>query len=356
LKDFLTPLMPLPTDHSERLQRLIHWLGTLDPALELRLATLQPASSDASFRRYFRLESAKSTLIVMDAPPPNEDCRPFVDVSKRLGDVGLTVPKVLAQDLKQGFLLLTDLGRQTYQERIEQGLEDAELQTLYRDALLALVKLQQADTTGLAEFSQARLVEELGLFTHWYIEQYHGVSPTPEQLNQLDAIFILLAKSMASEPQVLVHRDFHSPNLMVCTDPAVGSNPGVIDFQDAVVGPISYDIASLVFDARTTWEEPQQLDWAIRYWEKARAANLPVPEDFAQFHRQYEWASLQRNLRILGVFARLSIRDNKPHYLAHVPRVLQYTRQVTSRYGPFSPLARLLNKLENVKPETRLTF
>lgn len=356
LKDFLTLLMPLTTDPSERLQRLKRWLGTLDPALELRLATLQPASSDASFRRYFRLESAKSSLIVMDAPPPHEDCRPFVDVSERLDAVGLTVPKVLAQDLTEGFLLLTDLGRQNYHERIGQGIEDGELQSLYRQALLALVKLQQANASGLAAFSQPRLVQELGLFTHWYIEQHHGVSPTPEQLNQLDTIFVLLAKSMTAEPQVLVHRDFHSPNLMVCTDPSVGSNPGVIDFQDALLGPISYDIASLVFDARTTWEESQQLDWAIRYWENARTAGLPVPEDFAQFHRQYEWASLQRNLRILGVFARLNIRDNKPHYLAHIPRVLQYTRQVTRRYGPFSPLARLLDTLENVKPETRLTF
>jgi N-acetylmuramate 1-kinase len=356
LKDFLTLLMPSPTDHTDRLQSLTHWLGTLDPALELNLSTMQPASSDASFRRYFRLESANKTLIVMDAPPPHEDCRPFIDISKRLAKVDLTVPQVLAQDLKQGFLLLTDLGRQTYYERIGQGIEDRELQTLYREALLALVKLQKAETTGLAAFDQTRLIDELGLFTHWYIEQHHGLTLTPEQLNDLETIFVLLAKSMAAEPQVLVHRDFHSPNLMVCTDPTVGPNPGIIDFQDALAGPMSYDIASLVFDARTTWEEPQQLDWAIRYWEHARAAGLPVPADFAEFHRQYEWTSLQRNLRILGVFARLNIRDTKPQYLAHIPRVLQYTRQVTSRYSSFNRLARLLDKLENVNPETRLTF
>ena len=169
-------------------------------------------------------------------------------------------------------------------------------------------------------------------------------------------IFEDLARAMAAEARVLVHRDLHSPNLMVCTDPAIGPNPGVIDFQDALEGPISYDIASLVLDARTTWDEPQQLDWAIRYWEKARAARLPVPDDFAQFHRQYEWTSLQRNLRILGVFARLNLRDDKPGYLAHIPRVLQYVRQVAGRYNHFAPITKLLDRLEGVEVQTRLTF
>lgn len=335
---------------------LLAWLESIDADLGLDLNSLAPASSDASFRRYFRLQAQRRTLIVMDAPPPNEDCRPFVDVTGRLFDAGVTVPAILAADLEQGFLLLTDLGRQTYYERLQQGVDDLTLQTLYRQALDALVKLQQARQTGLATLDQARLTQELGLFTEWFVQRHHAVTLTPTENTQLQAAFETLTGSMAAEPRVLVHRDLHSPNLMVCTDPAIGPNPGVIDYQDALAGPISYDIASLVLDARTTWAEPQQLDWAIRYWEKARTARLPVPEDFAQFHRQYEWTSLQRNLRILGVFARLNLRDNKPGYLAHIPRVVQYVRQVTSRYATFAPIARLLDRLDGIEAQTRLTF
>lgn len=345
-----------PHFRSDRDHALLKWLGDLDQTLTLDLDSLRAASSDASFRRYFRLSAAQTTLIMMDAPPPHENCQPFVDVSQRLQAAAVTVPKILAHDMTQGFLLLTDLGRQTYYDKVVEGWSDQTLQSHYLLALDALVKLQQADSHGLAALDTQRLIDELQLFPEWFIQKHHGVTLTDQENAQLTLIFATLAIEIAKQPQVLVHRDFHSPNLMVCDDPAVGSSPGVLDYQDALLGPISYDIASLVFDARTTWEEPQQLDWAIRYWERARAAGLPVTADFAAFYQQYEWAGLQRNLRILGVFARLNLRDHKPGYLNHMPRVLQYVRQVSTRYGVFRPLIRLLDRLEGIVPQTKLTF
>ncbi|MCU6619016.1 MAG: aminoglycoside phosphotransferase family protein [Achromobacter mucicolens] len=346
----------MKNDHDPRLAQVRNWLQGLPPALNLAVETLRPASADASFRRYFRLDAGSRTLIVMDAPPQHEDCRPFLHVDKLLADAGLNVPAVLAQDLDQGLLLLSDLGEQTYYQRIQDGLDDAQLQTLYREALAALVKLQQASTAGLGVYDGARLADELKLFPEWYVQKHHGVTLDDKTANAMEKIFALLSASNAGQPQVLVHRDFHSPNLMVCDQPQYGPNPGVIDFQDALAGPITYDLASLVTDARTTWEEPQQLDWAIRYWEMARAAGLPVDADFAEFHRAYEWMGLQRNLRILGVFARLNHRDGKAHYLAHIPRVNGYVRQVAQRYGVFTPLLRLLDRLDDRQVSVGYTF
>lgn len=348
--------MDSETPNLNRLVALQHWLDTLPADLCLAQDTMVPASSDASFRRYFRMTAGDRSLIVMDAAPPQENCAAFLDVTQRLSEVGVNVPRVLAYDLERGFMLLTDLGLKTYYDHVQAGITDGELQTLYRAALDALVALQKAPTDGLATFDAPRLVTELELFVQWFVEQHHQTRLSDSERTKLDDIFRLLAHAMAAEPQVLVHRDFHSPNLMVC-EPALGlTSPGVLDYQDALCGPISYDIASLVFDARTTWEEPQQLDWAIRYWEKARAAGLPLPADFAQFHQQYEWSSLQRNVRILGVFARLHHRDGKSRYLAHLPRVLQYVRQVAGRYQPFAPLMRLLDRLQGIEPELKLTF
>lgn len=346
----------MKNDHDPRLEQIRNWLGGLPAALNLAVDTLRPASADASFRRYFRLDAGERTLIVMDAPPAHEDCRPFLHVDRLLADVGLNVPAVLAQDLEQGLLLLSDLGEQTYYQRIQAGLSDGELQTLYREALAALVRLQTASTAGLGTYDTARLADELKLFPEWFVRKHHGVELDDKTANALDKIFALLSASNGGQAQVLVHRDYHSPNLMVCDRPQYGPNPGIIDFQDALAGPITYDLASLVTDARTTWEEPQQLDWAIRYWEMARAAGLPVDADFAEFHRAYEWMGLQRNLRILGVFARLHHRDGKAHYQAHMPRVSGYVRQVAQRYGVFAPLLRLLDKLENRQVSVGYTF
>jgi aminoglycoside/choline kinase family phosphotransferase len=292
----------------------------------------------------------------MDAPPPQEDCKPFVEVADRLAKTGLNVPKVLAQNLTQGFLLLTDLGPTTYYDRIQAGLDEVSLQKIYRDALAALVQMQGAEATGLPVYDTMRLKQELGLFVEWYVNVHCKVNLAPTALAGLDQVFDLLVARNAAQPRVFVHRDFHSPNLMLCERPEHGTNPGVLDFQDAVSGPITYDLASLVMDARTTWEEPQQLDWAIRYWELARKKGLPVSTDFADFHQDYEWMGLQRNLRILGVFARLNHRDGKAAYLAHMPRVNQYVRQVAGRYLAFKPLIRILDELDQVKTKVGYTF
>jgi len=336
-----------------RLTSLKSWLTSLVAAHGIQPDTLEPASSDASFRRYYRLQTPTGTAIVMDAPPSHEDCRPFVHVTGLLQQAGLHVPAILAQNLEEGFLLLSDLGTQTYYQAIQAGLPDDRLQAIYRDALNALVRMQQAPTTGLPLYDAARLQQELTVFPEWYAERHCGATLDVTDQNTLRNIFDLLVSDNSRQAGVLVHRDFHSPNLMLQSGPA---NPGVIDYQDALVGPISYDIASLVMDARTTWEEPQQLDWAIRYWEAAKAAGLPIPPDFAVFHREYEWMGLQRNLRILGVFARLAYRDGKHHYLDHMPRVNAYVRQVAGRYTVFRPLLRLLDKLENRESLTGYTF
>lgn len=327
-----------------RLASLHAWLATLAPALGLDPGTLRPASSDASFRRYFRLDTRNGTAIVMDAPPQHEDCRPFLHVGARLQEAGLKVPKILAQDLEQGFLLLSDLGTHTYLQTLQEGVDPITLQLLYRPALHSLVRMQKADCSDLPRYDAKRLADELNLFREWYVERYCKTTLTEAEASALDGIIGTLVADNAAQPVVLVHRDYHSPNLMVPEEE--GAEPGVIDYQDAVAGPITYDIASLVTDARHTWEEDQQLDWAIRYWEAARNAGLPVGDDFALFHRAYEWMSLQRNLRVMGVFARLSLRDGKHHYLDHLPRVNTYVRQVAGRYGVFRPLLRLLDRLD----------
>lgn len=350
-------------DLETRRQSLIQWLGTLPDSLELDIETLSPASSDASFRRYERLHAGNRTLIVMDAPPPFEDCHPFVDVTRRLNSVGLSVPQILASDLDQGFLLLSDLGRHTYYDLIQSGIGDQQIDAMYRDAIEALVSLQTAPAEGLPAFDAPRLREELQVFVDWYVKVHHQTELSPQEQDNLTGIFDLLANHVADEQPVLVHRDFHSPNLMAVPEydqapraQAFCGRPGIIDYQDAVRGAISYDLASLVFDARTTWDEARQLDWAIRYWERARKSSLPVPDDFAQFHIQYEWTSLQRNLRILGVFARLNYRDGKANYLNHIPRVLGYVRQVAQRYRAFISLLRLLDRLEGIERKTAFTF
>lgn len=338
-----------------RLSDLKQWLSTVAPAFQLDLDTLEPASSDASFRRYFRVQGGDTSYVVMDAPPGHEDCRPFLQVGDKLRQVGVNVPSVHAQNLENGFLLLSDLGKHNYYHAIRQGMTDDKLQNLYRQAIFALVRVQHADATALPCYDEARLLAELELFPQWYVQKHCQSNLSDTEKGALEKIFGILAKDAARQPDILVHRDYHSPNLML-PESSSGAGPGVIDYQDALAGPITYDIASLVMDARTTWEEPQQLDWAVRYWQAARDANLPVHSDFAEFHRAYEWTSLQRNLRILGVFARLSHRDGKNHYLEHIPRVQAYVRQVAGRYGPFAPLLRLLDRLEGNQVSYGYTF
>ena len=304
--------------------------------------TLAPASEDASFRRYFRatLDDGRR-YVVMDAPPEREPCAPFVHVAALLRAAGVNAPEVHAQDLAAGFLLLTDLGTQTYLDALASagpGRADA----LFRDATQALLRWQLASRPGvLPPYDAALLRQEMALFPQWYLGRHRGIELSPEQAAALERVFALLIASAVAQPQVYVHRDYMPRNLMLSVP-----NPGVLDFQDAVMGPISYDIVSLLRDAFISWEEGQVLDWCVRYWERARAAGLPVDADFAEFFRAFEWMGLQRHLKVLGIFARLTHRDGKAKYLADTPRFLRYARTVAERYAPLASLARLLQQLE----------
>src|SRR5690554_3701931 len=273
------------TDPRDR--ALANWLQDQAGTHQLDLESISPASTDASFRRYFRIASSHGTVIAMDAPPQQENSHPFVQVTQRLQQVSLNVPDILAQDLEQGFLLLSDLGVQTYYQAIQNKLDDAQLQKLYRDAITALVALQTADTADLPRYDQPRLLDELTVFEEWYVKTHRQITLNDSERSTLAKAFDTLTSYNAQAGTVFVHRDFHSPNLIVHQGADASLNPGIIDYQDAVAGPITYDIASLVMDARTTWEEPQQLDWAIRYWEAAKAAGLPIDADFADFHTAY---------------------------------------------------------------------
>jgi aminoglycoside/choline kinase family phosphotransferase len=315
--------------------------------------SFEPASADASFRRYFRVGLADgSTRIVMDAPPEHEDCRPFLKVAALFRDAGVHVPEVYAEDLAQGFLLLSDLGHTTYLNVLDANTAPK----LYRDANAALVDIQRASRPGvLPEYDHALLSRELDLFPDWYVARHLGVMLEAGQQATLRSVFDKILANNLAQPQVFVHRDYHSRNLMVSGED-YPENPGIIDFQDAVYGPITYDLVSLYRDAYIHWEEAVELDFVIRYWEMARQAGLPVPADFHDFYRDYEWMGAQRQLKVLGIFARLCYRDGKDGYLKDMPRVLAYLRQTCERYLELRPLARLIDQLENRRIEVGFTF
>jgi aminoglycoside/choline kinase family phosphotransferase len=317
----------------DRLAALQRWLA--GPLASPDFA-LVPASADASFRRYFRATLADGrSFVAMDAPPEKEDCRPFLHVAALLRAAGLHAPRIHAQDLDQGFLLLDDLGRQTYLDALADDRTRAP--ALMRDAVGALVQWQLATRPGeLPPYDEALLRREMALFPQWYLGRHIGRAPAAG----LESVYDALVKSALAQPAVYVHRDYMPRNLML-SDP----NPGVLDFQDAVHGPITYDIASLTRDAFVSWEEEQVLDWTVRYWEAAKKARLPVAADFAEFWRAFEWMGLQRHLKVLGIFARLTHRDGKEKYVADTPRFVGYARAVARRYGALSPLARLLDAL-----------
>ncbi len=329
----------------ERLQALEAWAAR---QLGQETVDIAPASADASFRRYFRVTAKGRDYIVMDAPPAHEDCGPFVAVARLFGDAGVNVPEVLAQDLDQGFLLLTDLGHTTYLSALNEGTA----RELYLAANDALIRIQLASRPGvLPNYDRALLSRELTLFPEWYVAKHLGVELNAAQRATLDTVFERLLTNNLAQPQVYVHRDWHSRNLMVC-DP----KPGILDFQDAVHGPITYDLASIYRDAYIQWDEEQQLDWVIRYWEKARAARLPVAADFGDFWRDFEWMGAQRHLKVLGIFARLYHRDGKDGYLKDMPLVMHYLRSVCGRYDELKPLLLLLDALQDRQPQVGYTF
>ncbi len=339
------PIAAQPRDASDpRRDALAAWAAT---GLGTHRFTLAPASADASFRRYFRLTletgvsvgRGEPTLIGMDAPPPQEDCRPFIHVGRLLLEAGVHVPEVLASDIDRGYLLLTDLGSRTYLD----ALDAHSAPQLYSDAIDALIRWQCATRDGeLPPYDAALLQRELDLYPDWYVARHLGRELTSTQKETLAAAFQLVLDNNLAQPRVFVHRDYHSRNLMVCA-----RNPGVLDFQDAVHGPITYDLVSLLRDAYIAWDEEQQLDWAARYWERARRASLPVGDDFGAFWRDFEWMGVQRQLKVLGIFARLCHRDGKAGFVADMPRVMGYLRGALQRYRALEPLLRLIDQLEN---------
>ena len=321
------------------------WLARIAPLHRLNPASLRSASSDASFRRYFRIDAEGGhSFIVMDAPPPQEEVQRFIEVAALLHGAGLNAPQVFEADTRHGFLLLGDLGSSAYLQALQHAVARGDMQTadaLMRDAIGALVCWQaKADASRLPAYDDALLRRELALFPEWCVAREHGVRwSAAQQLVWRDACDALVRSALA-QPSVAVHRDYMPRNLMIAAP-----NPGILDFQDAVRGPISYDMASLLRDAFISWDEEQELDWAVRYWQAARAAALPVPEDFGEFWRALEWMGLQRHLKVLGIFCRLKHRDAKPHYSADLPRFFAYAHKVAARYNELRPLARLLEPL-----------
>lgn len=335
----------------DRQQQLEAWLAN---ALQQAAFTLTTASADASFRRYFRVHLTSpylchNTLIAMDAPPPQEDCAPFVNIATLLLASGLNVPNVLAQDLTQGFLLLSDLGDDTYLSKLDAQTAPK----LYQDATNTLIKMQLASKSQvLPAYDEALLTREMQLFPDWYVAKHLNTTLNSDQQAVLNNTFKVLNENILAQAQVYVHRDFHSRNLMITPE----NNPGVLDFQDAVFGPITYDLVSLLKDAYISWDEEQIIDWAVRYWQPAKKAGLPVPDDFSEFYRDFEWMGVQRHIKVLGIFARLSHRDGKDSYLNDMPIVMAHLRKVCERYVELRPMLRLLNQLENVQAKEGFTF
>ena len=327
------------------------WLDRLQGLHGMDRSSLRSASADASFRRYLRIDCIQGSRVIMDAPPALENCTPFVQVTRLMAEAGIRAPQVLDWDETHGFMLLTDLGPKTMMQTMRPG--EAPPLALYLQAVDTLVQWQLASREGvLPDYSRALLLRELELFPQWYIAEHRKVNLNAAQRKTLDEAFATIANHNLAWPRVYVHCDFMPRNLMVAENGAMG----VLDFQDALYGPITYDIASLMRDAFLSWEEDFCLDVTIRYWEKARRAGLPVGDDFGEFYRGVEWMGLQRHLRIAGIFARLSLRDGKPHYLEDTPRFLAYIQATCGRYRELKPLLRLIEQVEGTKASSAYTF
>ncbi|WP_277373730.1 phosphotransferase [Pseudomonas sp. AA-38] len=332
------------SEHDLRLQQLRTWLAKQLPALfaargwgEVPQAELTAASSDASFRRYFRWQAGERSLILMDAPPPQENCAPFVRIAALLASAGVHVPQVLAADLERGFLILDDLGRQTYLEVIDERNADE----LFGDAIEALLMQQRLPLDDdLPHYDEALLRRELQLFPEWYVQRHLGRTFTPEQEAAWQRVSRLLIDSALAQPKVLVHRDFMPRNLMHSTP-----NPGVLDFQDAVYGPVTYDITCLFKDAFLSWPEARVQGWLQGYWRRAQAAGIPVQAGLEDFLRASDLMGVQRHLKVIGIFARICHRDGKPRYLGDVPRFFSYIQAVLARRPELAELGELFASL-----------
>jgi aminoglycoside/choline kinase family phosphotransferase len=344
---------PVSTASDARLTQLGAWLEALGL---VQVESRRPASSDASFRRYFRLDVPPAlrarlgdTLIAMDAPPERENVPAFIHVDGLLLAAGVTVPAIVARDVPNGFLLLSDLGTTTYLQRL--NADNAPF--MYSDAVDALIKFQLHSQPGvLPDFDRAFVLREMNLFPEWFVGKHLGVTISAAQTAQLNAVFEAITANVLAQQQVYMHRDFHSRNLMFMDQ----GNPGVLDFQDAVFGPVTYDLASLLRDAYIQWDEEIVLDWVVRYWQRAKQVGLPVNPDIDAFYRDFEFMALQRHLKILGIFCRLNYRDGKPIYMGDLPTVLDYVRKTANRYTVLKPLLRLLDSFEDKAPQVGYTF
>ncbi|ARN74308.1 aminoglycoside phosphotransferase family protein [Oceanicoccus sagamiensis] len=333
-------------------------MDTLEPAVDSRQYQLEQwladqlgaqltgvaAGSDAGFRRYFRYQHNGRSLIAMDAPPETEDCRPFIKVAAMLAESGVLVPEILAQDLEQGFLLLSDLGLQTYLDVMNsEGFSLSQADTYFADAISALIKFQlTSQPDQLPPYDEALLRRELSLFPEWYLQRHLGLTLDAELTNLLEQLFDQLINHIQPQHRVYVHRDYMPRNLMVNQ----GSGVGVLDFQDAVYGPISYDISCLFKDAFISWPEQKVSEWLSSYWSQAQQAGLPVPEQFADFQRDCDIMGAQRHLKVIGIFARICHRDGKPRYLADTTRFFKYLNTVAQRRPELPALKQLLALLE----------
>ena len=383
-----SPTSPVVWPDAARQAAFEQWLAQLVPAHLLLPASLRPASADASFRRYLRIDSATgASCIVMDAPPDKENCRPFVLVQGLMAAAGLNVPQILAWNEPGGFMLLSDLGHQTLIERLDPA-QPQDAYAWYQQATDVLLQWQLASKPGvLPAYDEALLRRELALFPDWYLAKHRGIALDDKQQATLASAFDAIVAHNLAAPSVFVHRDFMTRNLMAPTLPAArGSLPpggalaalgrpgggsdgaadvrlGVLDFQDAVYGPITYDIASLLRDAFISWEEEFVIDITVRYWEKARKAGLLGAtsasgwgDDFGEFYRSVEWMGLQRHLKVAGIFARLTLRDGKPKYLADAPRFMGYIRATAHRYRQLGPLLKMLDQIEGTEPVTGFAY
>ena len=381
------PSVPTPLWTDSQRQALFEtWFQGLQSTHQLVPDSLRLASADASFRRYLRVDTQAArqqlSLIIMDAPPERENCKPFVEVAQLMAQAGLKVPEVLAWDEANGFMLLTDLGANTLLQVIRP--QEPPPLNRYLDAVEALVQWQLASREGvLPAYDQPMLMRELELFPHWYVGEHRKFTLDATQRKTMDDAFAKIVTSILAWPSVYVHRDFMPRNLMVedvaptisagasslppagarfalgrpgGETPASAIRLGVLDFQDAVYGPITYDIASLMRDAFLSWDEDFCLDVTIRYWENARKAGLPVGGDFGEFYRGVEWMGLQRHLKVAGIFARLTLRDGKPQYLADTPRFIDYIRATCSRYMELKPLLRLVERIEGIPVPNAYAF
>ncbi|MEH6438003.1 aminoglycoside phosphotransferase family protein [Massilia sp. DD77] len=344
---------PSSADRDARLAQLNAWLATTGL---VDVGSGRPASADASFRRYFRYDVTPAlrdklgaTLVAMDAPPERENVPAFIHVQGLLTAAGVNAPAIVARKVEDGFLLLSDLGTTTYLAR----LNPDNAAFMYSDAVDALIKFQLTSQPGvLPEFDRAFVLREMNLFPEWYIGRHLNVTLDEKQQATLDKVFEAITANVLAQQQVFMHRDFHSRNLMFLDQ----NNPGVLDFQDAVYGPVTYDLASLLRDAYIQWDEEIVLDWVVRYWQSAKQVGLPVNPDIDAFYRDFEFMALQRHLKILGIFCRLNYRDNKPHYLGDLPTVMDYVRKTANRYTELKPLLRLLDAIENKGQQVGYTF